>query len=106
MKLSDGFDARRLRPRGSTSWRLRLSATLAALLVTLGALLSLAGAAALLGQPAALAPLNESPAAAGTFVLIGLLLLLAGLLFWRRCRRRQRRPSELSMAPHLMKKRD
>lgn len=106
MKLSDGFDARRLRPRGSTSWRLRLSAAVATVLALLGVLLSLAGAAALLGQPAALGPLNESPAAAGIFVLIGLGLLLAGLMFWRRCRRRQQRPSELSMARHLMKKRD
>ncbi|HLA31203.1 MAG TPA: hypothetical protein VJ047_09295 [Pseudomonas sp.] len=106
MKLSDGFDARRLRPRGSTSWRLRLSAAVATVLATLGGLLSLAGVAALLGQPAALGPLNDSPSAAGTFVLLGLLLLFAGIMLWRLCRRRQRRPSELSMAPHLMKKRD
>jgi phage-related tail protein len=106
MKLSDGFDARRLRPRGSTNWRLRLGATLAVLLTTLGALLSLAGAAALFGHTAALGSLNDSPSAASTFVLIGLLLLFVGIMFWRLCRRRQRRPSELSMAPHLMKKRD
>lgn len=106
MKRSDGFDARRLRPRNSSNWRLRLGAGLAALFATLGVLMSMAGVATLLGQPAALGPLSESPAAASVFVVIGLLLLVFGVLLWRRCRRRLRRPSDLSMAPHLMKKRD
>lgn len=106
MKLSDGFDARRLRPRGSSSWRLRLSAAVATVLAMLGGLLALAGVAALLGLPAALGPLHDAPSAAGTFVLIGLLLLGTGVMLWRLCRRRQRRTSELSMAPHLMKRRD
>ena len=105
MKHSDGFDARRLRPRNASNWRLRLGAGLAALFATFGILLSMAGIATLLGQPAALGPLNESPAAS-VFVVIGLLLLTFGVLLWRRCRRRLRRPSDLSMAPHLMKKRD
>jgi hypothetical protein len=39
-------------------------------------------------------------------IVLGLLLLSFGVLLWRRCRRRLRRPSDLSMAPHLMKKRD
>ncbi|VXB78808.1 LPXTG-motif cell wall anchor domain-containing protein [Pseudomonas sp. 8BK] len=106
MKHSDGFDARRLRPRNTSNWRLRLGAGLAALFATLGVLLSMAGVATLLGQPAALGPLNESPAAASVLVVIGLLLLTFGVLLWRRCRRRLRRPSDLSMSPHLMKKRD
>ena len=106
MKHSDGFDARRLRPRNASNWRLRLGAGLAALFATLGVLLSMAGIATLLGQPAALGPLNESPAAASVLVVIGLLLLTFGVLLWRRCRRRLRRPSDLSMSPHLMKKRD
>lgn len=106
MKLSDGFDARRLRPRNASNWRLRLGAGLAALFATLGVLLSMAGIATLLGQPAALGPLNQSPAAAGLFLLVGLVLLSLGVLLWRRFRRRLRRPSDLSMAPHLMKKRD
>lgn len=106
MKLSDGFDARRLRPRNASNWRLRLGAGLAALFATFGVLLSMAGVATLLGQPAALGPLNESPATASVFIIIGLLLLVFGVLLWRRCRRRLRRPSDLSMAPHLMKKRD
>ena len=106
MKLSDGFDARRLRPRNPRNWRLRLGAGIAALFATFGVLLSMAGIATLLGQPAALGPLNESPAAAGLFIVIGLLLLCAGVMLWRRCRRRARHSSDLSMAPHLLKKRD
>jgi polyferredoxin len=106
MKLSDGFDARRLRPRNASNWRLRLGAGLAALFAAFGVLLSMAGIATLLGQPAALGPLNESPGAASVFVIIGLALLCFGVLLWRRCRRRLRSPSDLSIAPHLMKKRD
>ena len=106
MKHADGFDARRLRPRNVRNWRFRLGAGLAALFATVGVLLSMAGAATLLGQPAALGPLNDSPAAASAFIVIGLLLLCVGVLLWRRCRRRLHRPSDLSMAPHLMKKRD
>jgi polyferredoxin len=106
MKLSDGFDARRLRPRNASNWRLRLGAGLAALFAAFGVLLSMAGIATLLGQPAALGPLNESPGAASVFVISGLALLFFGVLLWRRCRRRLRSPSDLSIAPHLMKKRD
>ena len=106
MKHSDGFDARRLRPRNAGNWRLRLGAGLAALFATFGVLLSMAGIATFLGRPASLGPLNESPAAASIVVISGLLLLRFGVTLWRRCRRRLRRPSDLSMAPHLMKKRD
>ena len=76
MKLSDGFDARRLRPRSAGSWRTRLGAALAALLATFGILLSMAGIAALLGQHSVLGPLNESAVAASLFAVIGLALLL------------------------------
>ena len=64
MKLSDGFDARRLRPRGPGSWRWRFAAALAALLAGVGVLLAMAGAATLLGRPPALGPLNDSTGAA------------------------------------------
>ena len=37
MKISDGFDARRLRPKGPSNWRLRLVAGIAALLASLAA---------------------------------------------------------------------
>lgn len=106
MKLSNGFDARRLRQRSASSWRLRLGAALAALLATFGVLLSMAGIAALLGQHSVLGPLNESAVAASLFAVIGLTLLYVGVMLWRRCRRRSRYASELNMAPHLMKKRD
>ncbi|MCY1535549.1 hypothetical protein D9M68_709590 [compost metagenome] len=106
MKLSGGFDARRLRPRGQGNWRLRFVAALAALFATLGVLLAMAGAATLLGRPPALGPLNDSPGAATVLLVIGLLLLWAGIAVWRMCRRRLRRPSDLSLSPHLMKKRD
>ncbi|EJY60595.1 hypothetical protein PACIG1_3647, partial [Pseudomonas aeruginosa CIG1] len=47
MKLSDSFDARRLRPRRPRVWRWRLAAAFAALVASLGVLLSLAGTSAL-----------------------------------------------------------
>ena len=106
MKLSDGFDARRLRPRGPRSWRWRFAAALAALFAAFGVLLAMAGAATLLGRPPALGPLNDSPGAATVLVVVGLLLLWSGIAVWRMCRRRLRRHSDLSLAPHLMKKRD
>lgn len=61
MKLSDGFDARRLRPKGQSNWRFRFGAAFAALLATCGVLLAMAGAASLLGRPPALGELNASP---------------------------------------------
>jgi hypothetical protein len=106
MKLSDGFDARRLRPRTAGSWGSRLGAALGALLATLGVLLSMASIAALLGQLPRLGPLNDSAIAASLSTLIGLTLLYLGITLWRRCRRRSRHSSNLNMAPHLLKKRD
>lgn len=106
MKLSDGFDARRLRPRGPGNWRMRFAAILAALFAAVGVLLTMAGAASLLGRAPSLGALNDSTAAATTLLVLGLLLLWAGIAVWRMCRRRLRRPSDLSMAPHLLKKRD
>lgn len=106
MKLSDGFDARRLRPRGPRHWRLRLGAGLAALFATLGVLLAMAGAATLLGRPPAVGTFNESPGAGAVVLGIGLVLLWAGIRVWRLCRRRLRQPSDLSLSPGLMKKRD
>jgi len=106
MKLSDGFDARRLRPRGPASWRWRFAAALSALFAVLGILLAMAGAATLLGRPPALGGLNDSHGAAAVLLVLGLFLLWLGVVAWRRCRRRLRRPSDLAMAPHLMKKHD
>ncbi|ALH99926.1 hypothetical protein C1Y08_19075 [Pseudomonas sp. FW306-02-F02-AA] len=106
MKKSDGFDARRLRPKGPRNWRYRFGAAFSALLATLGVLLALAGAASLLGHPPALGELNTSRAGAAVVLALGLLLLYVGVALWRRCRRRMRQPRELNLAPHLMKKHD
>lgn len=109
MKLSDdGFDARRLRPRGAGGWRWRCLGALAALCAAFGVMLSMAGAATLLGRPSAMGPMNDSVGSAIALVLFGLFLLWGGVYVWRRCRRRLRRrySHDLSMSPHLLKKHD
>lgn len=106
MKLSDGFDARRLRPKGQRNWRFRFGAAFAALLATCGVLLAMAGAASLFGRPPALGELNASPLGSAIILAVGLFLLHLGVWFWRRCRRRARQSRELNMSPHLMKKHD
>lgn len=105
MKLSDGFNARRLRPRRQGSWRWRFAAALAALFAGFGVLLAMAGTATLLGRPPALGPLNDSTGAAIVLLLFGLLFLWVGVLAWRLCRRRSLGRSSLSLSPKLMKKR-
>jgi hypothetical protein len=106
MKLSDGFDARRLRPKGRSNWRFRIGAAVAALLAMCGVLLVMAGAASLLGRPPALGELNASPLGSAIILAVGLLVLYIGVWLWRRCRRRSRQSRELNMSPHLMKKHD
>ncbi|MCE4054082.1 hypothetical protein [Pseudomonas sp. Au-Pse12] len=106
MKISDGFDARRLRPKSPRNWRLRLGAGFSALLATFGVLLAMAGVASLLGRAPALGEINASPAGSAVILAVGLLLLYVGVRLWRRCRRRMRQPLALNMAPHLMKKHD
>ncbi|MFJ3487353.1 hypothetical protein ACIPL1_28615 [Pseudomonas sp. NPDC090202] len=106
MKISDGFDARRLRPRGQRNWRMRIGAAIAAIFATVGVLLAMAGVASLIGHPPALGELNASPAGAVVTTVVGLFLLYIGVWLWRRSRRRRRRAGELNMSPHLMKKHD
>ena len=106
MKLSDGFDARRLRPKGQSNWRFRFGAAFAALLATWGVLLAMAGAAALFGHLPALGELNCNRAGAAVILVIGLFVLYLGVWLWRRCRRRSRQSNALNMSPHLMKKHD
>ena len=106
MKLSDGFDARRLRPKGQSNWRFRFGAAFAALLAMCGVLLAMAGAASLLGRPPALGELNASPGGSALLLGVGLLVLWLGVWLWRRSRRKMRQPWELNMSPHLMKKHD
>ena len=106
MKISDGFDARRLRPKGPGSWRMRFGAAVSAILATVGVLLAMAGVASFIGHPDALGELNASPAGAVVVIVIGLFLLYIGVWMWRRSRRRRRRAGQLNMSPHLMKKHD
>lgn len=106
MKLSDSFDAKRLRPRQPRNWGARLAAGLSALLATLGILLAMAGFAGLLGNYPALTELNANRPLAVTLIVVGLCLLYFGVRFWRRSRIRLRRGRELNIAPHLMKKHD
>ena len=106
MKISDGFDARRLRPKGPSNWPSRLVLICAALITLCGLLLTLAGLASLIGRPDALGDLNANPAGAALVLGLGLLISWLGIWMWRRRRRYMRQPLGLNMAPHLMKKHD
>ncbi|MGP0174149.1 hypothetical protein ACSVIJ_20035 [Pseudomonas sp. NCHU5208] len=105
MKLSDDFDASRLRPRHAKPWRLRIGAALGALFAALGTLLAMAGVASLAGRAPRLGSLNDTVGEALVVLVLGLFLFWAGIAFWRRCRRRLRRPGDLGLSPHLLKKR-
>ncbi len=102
MKLSDDFDARRLRPRSPRRWPLCLAACLALMCLLAGLASLFTAAISLWHNPLALA---EPTGAAAVLAPAGLALLGLGILGWRQCRRRLRRPDELSMAPHLLKRR-
>ena len=106
MKISDGFDARRLRPKAHRDWGSRLVLVFAGLLALFGALLFMAGAISLIGHPGALGELNASPAGASLVLVAGLLVCWLGTWMWRRRRRLMGKPFGLNMAPHLMKKQD
>lgn len=104
MKHTDGFDARRLRPRGPRSWRLRIVFAVGVLLAIAGALLALFAAAALLGSPQ-LAELMVERDAGVALLAVGIALFLIGLLLGRSARRRLRASGDLSMSRHLMRRR-
>jgi len=106
MKISDGFDARRLRPKGPSNGRLRLVAGIAALLAIVGVLLAGAGGAGLFGHSPALGELNTSTGGSAIPWVIGLRVLGLGVWLWRRSRRKMRQPLSLNIASHLMKKHD
>lgn len=106
MKISDGFDARRLRPKSRRNWRSHLVLAFTALLTACGALMALAGTISLIGHPRALGELNASPVGAALILVLGLLVCWLSAWLWRRRRRHQiHQQSGLSIAPHLMKKR-
>lgn len=105
MKLTDNFDARRLRPREPRRWRSRFGMFLALLLIVLGFLLTLTGGASLSGfeqLPASMALDHET---ATVSLLLGLVLLWAGLLLRRGIRRRLYGPTGISLSPRLGRKR-
>lgn len=106
MKISDGFDARRLRPKGPSNWRLRLVAGFAGLLAIFGVLLAVAGGAGFFGHSPALGELNASPGGSALLLGIGVLVVWLGVWLWRRSRRRMRQPLSLNIASHLLKKHD
>ncbi|CDZ93925.1 MULTISPECIES: hypothetical protein [Pseudomonadaceae] len=104
MKLTDNFDARRLRPREPRRWRSRFGMLLALLLIIFGALLTLAGAASLLGIKQFDGMMLEAEMAIAS-LLLGLFLLWIGLFIRRGIRRRLYGPSGISLSPRLGKKR-
>jgi hypothetical protein len=65
------------------------------------------GTATLLGRPPALGELNDTPVDASVLLVLGVLALWFGVYAWRICRRRLRRPTgDLSLAPHLLRRRN
>lgn len=104
MKLTDNFDARRLRPREPRRWRSRFGILLALLLIIFGALLTLVGAASLLGIKQFDGMMLEAEMAIAS-LLLGLFLLWIGLFIRRGIRRRLYGPSGISLSPRLGKKR-
>lgn len=106
MKFSERFTANSVRPRRPGLWSWRLGGVFGALFAAFGILLVMAGTATLLGRPPALGSLNDSHSDAWGLLIAGLLLLALGVTLWRRCRQRLRFKKGLSLAPHLLKKRD
>ena len=76
MKISDGFDARRLRPKGRSNWRTRIGKTIAFVFLVSGVALALTGGSSLIVHPQALGDLNANPAGAAVVAVAGLLVLL------------------------------
>lgn len=106
MKISDGFDARMLRPKGRSNWRTRIGKTIAFVFLVSGVALALTGGSSLIVHPQALGDLNANPAGAAVVAVAGLLVLLLGMWLWRRSGRGPRSSGGLSMSAHLMKKHD
>ena len=78
MKRTDGFDARRLRPRQQRSWGARLAAALGLLLIIVGVFLTGSGAASLFSNHEIVVSMALAREAAVTLLVTGLILLLLG----------------------------
>lgn len=104
MKRTDGFDARRLRPRQQRSWGVRIGLALGLLLVLFGVVLAGFGAASLSGLDVFTSFALDHDAAL-TVLALGFVLLLLGAYMRARVRRRMREPSGLDMSPRLKKRR-
>ncbi len=104
MKLTDSY-ARTLRPRKPGRWLWRFAALLALLFGVAGLLMGLTSAATLLGHPLVMGEFNDTTSEAGVLLGAGLVLLLMAILLWRKCRRSLQAGNDLSLAPHLLKKR-
>lgn len=105
MKLTDNFDARRLRPREPRRWRSRFGLFLALLLIIFGVALALVGGASLAALEQLPADLRFDHETAIVSLLLGLALFWAGLLLRRRIRRRLYGPTGISLSPRLRRKR-
>lgn len=101
MKRTDGFDARRLRPRQARSWGSRLASALGLLLILAGILLTGSGAAALFSHQDFVINMALDREAAITLLVLGLILLALGMFIRGRVKRRMREPAGLSMSPRL-----
>ena len=106
MKLTDNFDPRTLRPKRPGRWRWRFAAAIAAVIAAFGILSSMAGVAALLRRQPAVGVLHIEPGAGAVLLVIGLVALWLGVMFWRAARRRARGRDGLSLSPRLMRKRN
>lgn len=106
MKRTNGFDARRLRPREQRSLSSRLGSLFGLLMTIFGLFLAFVGAASLLSSHEALAALAVAREVAVVFLVLGLILIWAGFEVRRRVRRSLLAPSGLSLSPRLMKKRN
>ncbi|MBB3101791.1 hypothetical protein [Azomonas macrocytogenes] len=107
MKSSNGFDARRLRPRTRKNWHLHLGTFCGALLVALGMFLAVIGVSSLLGEAQSLGNLSIGHGAAIALLICCVIPIAGGIFSWRRCRYRLRCHSdELTLSPHLLKRRN
>ncbi|MGM3389970.1 FeoB-associated Cys-rich membrane protein [Stutzerimonas stutzeri] len=106
MKRTDGFDARRLRPRPQRSWASRVGAFFGMMLILLGIFLLIAGGTSFFNVHESLTKLAPERNTAITFIVTGLVLLWVGWALRRKIRRRALKPNDLNLSPRLLRKRN